>query len=86
VNLSQRARIRAGDTAAFGRLFEDHAHEVYRHVVRSSGSWSAAEDVVSLTFLEAWRLRGKLRSEGDSVLPRVIAFSVGVALTRRFVG
>ncbi|WIN00491.1 RNA polymerase sigma factor [Actinoplanes oblitus] len=83
MNLSQRARIRAGDTAAFGQLFEDHAHEVYRHVVRSSGSWSAAEDVVSLTFLEAWRLRAKLRPEGDSVLPWLLGIATNVLRNTR---
>ena len=78
MNPSQRARIRAGDAAAFGQLFEDHAREVYRHVVRSTGSWSAAEDVVSLTFLEAWRLREKLRPEGDSVLPWLLGIATNV--------
>lgn len=83
MNPSQRARIRAGDVAAFGQLFEDHAHEVYRHVVRSTGSWSAAEDIVSLTFLEAWRLRGKLRPDGDSVLPWLLGIAVNVLRNNR---
>jgi RNA polymerase sigma-70 factor (ECF subfamily) len=83
VNLSQRARIRAGDAAAFGQLFEAHAGEVYRHVVRSTGGWSAAEDVVSLTFLEAWRLREKLRPEGDSVLPWLLGIATNVLRNTR---
>jgi RNA polymerase sigma-70 factor (ECF subfamily) len=83
VNPSQRARIRAGDATAFGQLFEDHAHEVYRHVVRSTGSWSSAEDIVSLTFLEAWRLRGKLRPDGDSVLPWLLGIAVNVLRNNR---
>jgi RNA polymerase sigma-70 factor (ECF subfamily) len=36
----------------------DHARAVYNHAFRLTGNWSAAEEVVSLTFLEAWRLRG----------------------------
>jgi RNA polymerase sigma factor (sigma-70 family) len=83
VNPSQRARIRAGDPATFGQLFTDHAHEVYRHVVRSTGNWSAAEDIVSLTFLEAWRLRGKLRPDGDSVLPWLLGIAVNVLRNNR---
>jgi RNA polymerase sigma-70 factor (ECF subfamily) len=83
VNPSQRARIRAGDATAFGQLFEDHAHEVYRHVVRSSGNWSSAEDIVSLTFLEAWRLRGNLRPDGDSVLPWLLGIAVNVLRNNR---
>ncbi|GAB1691154.1 RNA polymerase sigma factor [Krasilnikovia sp. M28-CT-15] len=83
MNLSQRARIRAGDAATFGQLFEDHAGAVYRHVVRNTGSWSVAEDIVSLTFLEAWRLREKLRPEGDSVLPWLLGIAVNVLRNTR---
>ena len=83
VNPSQRARIRAGDAVAFGQLFEDHAGEVYRHVVRSTGSWSGAEDVVSLTFLEAWRLRERLRPDGDSVLPWLLGIATNVLRNTR---
>ncbi|MFC1436478.1 RNA polymerase sigma factor [Streptacidiphilus sp. N1-3] len=75
---SQRARIRAGDAAAFAELFDDHARAVYRYAVRSTGNWSAAEDIVSLTFLEAWRLRGKLRPDGDSLLPWLLGITTNV--------
>ncbi|WP_282687482.1 MULTISPECIES: RNA polymerase sigma factor [unclassified Streptomyces] len=72
------ARIRAGDPDAFRELFRDHAQLVYRHAVRTTGDWSAAEDVVSLTFLEAWRLRGKLRDEGASPRPWLMGIAVNV--------
>ncbi|MFD0557173.1 RNA polymerase sigma-70 factor (ECF subfamily) [Stackebrandtia endophytica] len=55
-----RARIRAGDPVAFRELFDGQARLVYNHGYRLTGSWSAAEEVVSLTFLEAWRLRSRL--------------------------
>ena len=58
VELSQRARVRAGDHDEFGVLFDEHARAVYNHAFRLTGNWSPAEEVVSLTFLEAWRLRG----------------------------
>ncbi|MGW1060874.1 RNA polymerase sigma factor [Micromonospora rubida] len=75
---SYRARLRAGDAAAFGQLFEEHARAVHRHAFRSTGCRSTAEDVVSLTFLEAWRLRGKLRPDGDSVLPWLLGIATNV--------
>ena len=55
MELSQRARVRAGDHDQFGVLFEEHARAVYNHAFRLTGNWSAAEEVVSLTFLEACR-------------------------------
>ncbi|WP_405390251.1 RNA polymerase sigma factor [Streptomyces sp. NBC_01102] len=72
------ARIRAGDPEAFRELFRDHAQLVFRHAVRTTGDWAAAEDIVSLTFLEAWRLREKLRDEGDSPRPWLMGITVNV--------
>ncbi|MEU5413891.1 RNA polymerase sigma factor [Streptomyces clavifer] len=72
------ARIRAGDPEAFRELFRDHAQLVYRHAVRTTGDWAAAEDIVSLTFLEAWRLREKLPDEGDSPRPWLMGIAVNV--------
>ncbi|MCF0082721.1 RNA polymerase sigma factor [Streptomyces lomondensis] len=65
MDLSLRARIRAGDPQAFAQLFRAHAQAVYGHAARLSGDLHTAEDVVSLTFLEAWRLREKLRPDGE---------------------
>ncbi|MFK0152528.1 RNA polymerase sigma factor [Streptomyces sp. NPDC090493] len=67
VELSLRDRIRAGDPEAFAELFGAHARAVYGHAARLSADRSAAEDVVSLTFLEAWRLREKLRPEAAAL-------------------
>jgi DNA-directed RNA polymerase specialized sigma24 family protein len=38
---------------------------VYSHGARLTGDRSTAEDVVSLTFLEAWRLRTKLLPDAE---------------------
>ena len=66
---SLRVRVRTGDPEAFRELFVDHARSVYNHAFRLTGSWWAAEDVVSLTFLEAWRLRGRVvDTEADGSL------------------
>lgn len=72
------ARIRAGDPEAFRAMFRQHAQLVHRHAVRVTGDWAAAEDVVSLTFLEAWRLRDKLRDEGDSPRPWLMGIATNV--------
>ncbi|MEU7584166.1 RNA polymerase sigma factor [Streptomyces sp. NPDC041068] len=77
-SFSLHARIRDGDPEAFRELFRDHSPLVYRHALRVSGDWATAEDVVSLTFLEAWRLRGKLRDEGDSPRPWLMGIAVNV--------
>jgi len=60
-----RARIRAGDPVAFRELFDGQVRSVYNHGYRLTGDWSAAEDVVSLTFLEAWRLRERLDTDEE---------------------
>ncbi|WP_430791162.1 RNA polymerase sigma factor [Actinoplanes sp. G11-F43] len=78
MNPSLRTRIRAGDVAAFGQAFEEHAGAVYRHAARVSADWSVAEDVVSLTFFEAWRVRHRLRPDGDSVLPWLLGIATNV--------
>ncbi len=43
------------DGHAFGSLFERHVSSVYNHCFQRTGSWSAAEDLVGVVFLEAWR-------------------------------
>ncbi|MEV7521332.1 RNA polymerase sigma factor [Streptomyces sp. NPDC091371] len=72
------ARLRAGEPEAFRELFRDHSPLVYRHAVRVTGDWAMAQDVVSLTFLEAWRLRDRLRDEGDSPRPWLMGIATNV--------
>ncbi|MFE7841861.1 RNA polymerase sigma factor [Streptomyces sp. NPDC057474] len=62
---SLRTRVRDGDPEAFSRLFREHAQAVYGHAARLTADRNTAEDVVSLTFLEAWRLREKLLSDAE---------------------
>ncbi len=77
-----RTRIRAGDPAAFSELFDEHAQAIYRYAARTTGDWTAADDVVSLTFLEAWRLRGRLEREGDGVGPWLFGIATNVMRNR----
>ena len=80
----QRARVRAGDPDAFGMLFDDYARAVYNLAFRLTGNWSTAEEVVSLTFLEAWRLRGRVAPAGGPLRPWLLGIAVNVTrnLTR----
>jgi RNA polymerase sigma factor (sigma-70 family) len=73
-----RARIRAGDPDAFGLVFDEHARAVYNLGFRLTSNWSAAEDVVSLTFLEAWRLRARVDPGGESLQPWLLGIAVNV--------
>jgi RNA polymerase sigma factor (sigma-70 family) len=79
-----RARIRAGDPDAFGLIFDEYARAVYGLGFRLTANWSAAEDVVSLTFLEAWRLRATIDPTGESLQPWLLGIAVNVCrnLTR----
>ena len=63
------ALVVAGDGEAFGRIFDRHRDRVRRHSLRLAPSPGEAEDVVSLTFLEAWRKREKIRFVDQSILP-----------------
>ena len=47
--------MRVSDPAAFSVLFDEYARAVYNLAFRLTRNWSAAEEAVSLTFLEAWR-------------------------------
>lgn len=58
--------MRDGDPEAFAVLFEEHAGAIYRHALRMTGESATAEDVVSQTFLEAWKARARLRPGDDS--------------------
>ncbi len=79
--MSLRARVHDGDPDAFRELFDEHVRSVYNHAFRLTGNWSAAEDVVSLTFLEAWRLRDRVDvdADGGSLRPWLLGIGTNVA-------
>src|SRR3982751_1071107 len=45
------AQVQAGDTAALGELFIEHADQVYRSALRLTGSVADAEDVTQEVFV-----------------------------------
>jgi RNA polymerase sigma factor (sigma-70 family) len=79
-----RARLRAGDADAFGVLFDQYANAVYNLGFRLTANWSAAEEVVSLTFLEAWRLRDSINPGDEPLRPWLLGIAVNTSrnLTR----
>jgi RNA polymerase sigma-70 factor (ECF subfamily) len=85
VEMNMRARVRGGDPDAFRMLFEENARSVYNHAFRLTADWSVAEDVVSLTFLEAWRLRDRVDAgdEGESLRPWLLGIATNVARNTR---
>ena len=83
MDISLRARIRDGDAEAFEALFEEMERPVFSHAFRLTGDWSAAEDVLSLTFLEAWRLRRRIDADGGSLRPWVLGIATNVARNLR---
>ena len=74
-------RAAAGESAAFGDLFDRHALAIYNFCLRRSGDRTAAEDLMSATFLHAWRRRMDVVPAGDSVLPWL--YGIAANLIRR---
>ncbi|MEV6443012.1 RNA polymerase sigma factor [Amycolatopsis sp. NPDC051716] len=75
------ARAAGGDIAAFGELFGRHAGAVWNYAYRLTGSWSAAEDLTSSTFLTAWRRLGDVTLVNESARPWL--YTVTSNLARR---
>lgn len=76
------SRSAEGDTRAFAMLFERHAKAIYNYCFRRIGDWTAAEDMLSVVFLEAWRRRDKQLPPGK-VLPWLYGIATNVVRNRR---
>ncbi|MGW2034031.1 RNA polymerase sigma factor [Streptomyces sp. NPDC001811] len=76
---SLRPRVRAGDRAAFADLYDRNARTVYSHALRLTGNWSDAEEVMSETFLSAWRTRETVDPEGGSLTPWLLGIATNKA-------
>jgi RNA polymerase sigma-70 factor (ECF subfamily) len=63
------SRALDGDGEAFGELFDRHRDRIVRHSRRLVASSHDVDDVVAITFLEAWRRRDRVRLVEGSVLP-----------------
>jgi RNA polymerase sigma factor (sigma-70 family) len=75
-------KTRLGDPEAFGSLFERHARRIYAYCFRRTGDWALAEDLTSVTFLEAWRRRD-VNLQPEKVEPWLFGIASNVLRTRR---
>ena len=71
------ARVRQGDDGAFADLFRRHAGAIHGYCFRRTGDWSRAEDLTSITFLEAWRRRS-MKLDEEAVLPWLYGVATNV--------
>lgn len=75
-------RARAGDSRAFGVIYDRHARAIYNYCFRRVGSWAVAEDLLSIVFLEAWRRREKTLP-ADGALPWLYGIATNVVRNQR---
>lgn len=78
VERSLRGRLRAGEPSAFAELFDAHAGAIYRHGLRLTADRALAEDIVSTTFLHAWRRRHRIDDDGGPLLPWLLGIATNV--------
>lgn len=62
-------RAAKGDGDAFGVIFDRHCESVRSYCARRTGSIEAADDLLSIVFLEAWRRRDQVELVDDQALP-----------------
>jgi RNA polymerase sigma factor (sigma-70 family) len=62
-------RAGQGEAECFGVLFDRHAAAVRAFCARRTGSIDAADDLVSIVFLEAWRRRADVELIDSNALP-----------------
>jgi RNA polymerase sigma factor (sigma-70 family) len=72
-----------GSGEAFGQLFDRHSRAVYNHCFRLTASWATAEDLMSATFLQAWRHRGRMRLANTSIRPWLLAVATNTVRGER---
>jgi RNA polymerase sigma factor (sigma-70 family) len=68
----------AKDPEAFGELFRRHSRAVYAYCARRTGDLHVAEDLTSVTFLEAFRRRRTLQLSSASALPWLLGVANNV--------
>lgn len=67
-----------GDSAAFETVFRRHADRVHTQCARRTGSYDAADDLVSTVFLHAWKKRDHVRFVDQSLLPWLLVVAANV--------
>src|SRR3954463_1506742 len=75
------SRPAAGDSFAFETLFARHANAIFAFCLRRTGDRGAAEDLMSTTFLHAWRRRTDM--DPGTVGPLPWMYGIAANLVRR---
>ncbi|WP_305787894.1 RNA polymerase sigma factor [Symbioplanes lichenis] len=78
-----RDAILAGDRVAFTELYEQHGEKVWNYAYRLTGSWTEADELLSVVFLTAWRRRQDLRLVHGSALPWLYVVTGNVCRSER---
>jgi RNA polymerase sigma factor (sigma-70 family) len=74
----------SSDAALFSELFDRHAQAVYAFCARRTADLALAEDLTSITFLEAWRHRGRVQlGDVGSALPWLLGVANNVVRNAR---
>jgi RNA polymerase sigma-70 factor (ECF subfamily) len=72
------------EAVVFGQLFERHAQAVFSFCARRTADLALAEDLTSVTFLEAWRHRERVPSApDDGALPWLLGVANNVVRNAR---
>ncbi|HEY7281721.1 MAG TPA: RNA polymerase sigma factor [Actinomycetota bacterium] len=74
-------RAVAGDSDAFGQLFDRQAQAIFAFCLRRTGDRAAAEDLMSTTFLHAWRRRAEMHPGSGGPVPWL--YGIAANLVRR---
>lgn len=78
-----RRRVRAGERDAFAEMYEQWAAAVHQHALWLTGDRTSAEDIMSETFLTAWRVRERLHEDGGSLRPWLLGIATHKAENAR---
>lgn len=68
-------RAQAGDSDAFGELYERHANEVQAFIRSRVKDRALGDDIGSATWLSAWRSVGRFTNDGRRFIPWVVGIA-----------
>lgn len=71
--------VNSGNGEAFGRVFDRHRDRIFRHSVRLVPDRADVDDIVAITFFEAWRRRDAVRLVDGSLLPWLLVTATNTA-------